>query len=152
MQQADEVYKERVLPGLASCIPILLIYPSIYLVFLPIDTVFGNLLGILATLVGISAIVANSTVLKIDSTSFSAGRAHLGFSEIERIEVIQGESAFAERTSKLDARAYVAIKSSVPKYLKVFLKSTSEDPTPYWLLSTRRPEALKLLLDSKISG
>jgi hypothetical protein len=75
--------------------------------------------------------------------------ARIQIGEIAKTVAIDRNEAFEERTSRLDSRAYLVIKSSVPTYLKIFLKSNPDDQTPYWLVSTRRSTELKKLLDSK---
>jgi hypothetical protein len=45
------------------------------------------------------------------------------------------------RGIRLDARAYLCIRGWLPAGARVILDDP-EDPTPYWLVSSRRPEAL----------
>ena len=47
-----------------------------------------------------------------------------------------------ERGPSLDARAWLSIRGWVDPVVKVTL-ADEKDPTPYWLVSTRRPEDLK---------
>ena len=46
--------------------------------------------------------------------------------------------AFAERGPRLDARAYLVIRGWVRDVVRVPIEDP-QDPTPYWLLSSRRP-------------
>lgn len=144
-----KTFKERVLPSAASFLPPLLIYPSLLLVFLPVNEGLGHLLGSLATLLAISMLVLNAPVILVAKGALTVRKARIDTSEISKIEVIERNEAFEERTSKLDSRAYVLIKSSVPTYVKIFLKSNPDDQTPYWLISTRHPDELRKALDAK---
>ena len=46
---------------------------------------------------------------------------------------------------RLDARAYLCLRGWIPTGVRIAL-ADPQDPTPYWLLSTRRPEALAAAL------
>ena len=46
-----------------------------------------------------------------------------------------------QRGQLLDARAYLLIRGWVDPVLRVEVVD-SDDPTPYWLLSTRHPESI----------
>lgn len=137
------------LPSPASFLPLLLLYPSLLLVFLPINAVFGHLTGALATLIALMTLFLKAPVIFVSEGRLSVRNARIRTSEISKTEVIGASEAFEERTSKLDSRAFVVIKSSVPTYVKIFLKSNPDDQTPYWLVSTRRSTELKKLLDTK---
>ncbi|MEY4018815.1 MAG: hypothetical protein RLZZ590_115 [Actinomycetota bacterium] len=137
------------LPSPASFLPLLLLYPSLLLVFLPINAGFGHLLGALATLLAAFALFLNAPVILVSEGRLSVKNARIQIGEIAKTVAIDRNEAFEERTSRLDSRAYLVIKSSVPTYLKIFLKSNPDDQTPYWLVSTRRSTELKKLLDSK---
>lgn len=137
------------LPSPASFLPLLLLYPSLLLVFLPINADFGHLLGALATLLAVFALFLNAPVILVSEDRLSVNKARIQIAEIAKTVAIDRNEAFEERTSRLDSRAYLVIKSSVPTYLKIFLKSNPDDQTPYWLVSTRRSTELKKLLDSK---
>lgn len=137
------------LPSPASFLPLLLLYPSLLLVFLPINAGFGHLLGALATLLAVFALFLNAPVILVSEGRLSVKNSRLQIGEIAETVAIDRNEAFEERTSRLDSRAYLVIKSSVPTYLKIFLKSNPDDQTPYWLVSTRRSTELKKMLDSK---
>jgi len=61
------------------------------------------------------------------------------------VTIIPKTQQFEELGQKLDARAWLAIQASVKGLIKVEVKDP-EDPTPYWLISTRNPEKLAKLL------
>lgn len=141
-------YRERVLPSAASFLPLLLLYPSLLLVFLPINAGLGHFLGVGATLLAAFMLLQSAPTIGVSEGQLTVRNARIQTSEIARTEVIDRNEAFEERTSRLDSRAYVVIKSSVPTYVKIFLKTNPDDQTPYWLVSTRRSSELKTLLDA----
>jgi hypothetical protein len=52
---------------------------------------------------------------------------------------LDAESMRAARGRSLDARAYLCIRGWLPQGVKVTLRDPA-DPTPYWLISSRRPD------------
>ena len=63
-----------------------------------------------------------------------------------KAEVIEREHQFEELGRNLDARAWLCIQASVKKLVKVELQDPN-DPTPYWLITTRHPEELAALIN-----
>jgi hypothetical protein len=56
-------------------------------------------------------------------------------------EAFSGDEARLERGQRLDARAWLLIRGWVDPVVRVQLVD-ERDPTPYWLISTRRPAAV----------
>lgn len=106
----------------------------------------GHIFGLLGTALVIAFMLSRAPKLEIRGDLFFAGKARIKIADIEKVEVISKRDSFAERTQKLDARAYLLLRSSVPSYIKVYLRANPHDATPYWLISSRKPEVwLKLL-------
>jgi hypothetical protein len=55
------------------------------------------------------------------------------------MEVFRKEEARAQRGVSLDARAWLVITPWVDPVLKITVQDP-EDPTPYWLISCKKPE------------
>lgn len=68
-------------------------------------------------------------------------RASLDRTVIGELTQITQENIFAERGPKLDFRAFTVFQGTVKSAVKIQLNDPS-DPTPYWLISTRRPAQL----------
>jgi hypothetical protein len=58
-----------------------------------------------------------------------------------RVEVLDAERMRQARGPDLDARAYLCLRGWIATGVLVELRDT-EDPTPYWLVSSRRPAEL----------
>jgi hypothetical protein len=56
--------------------------------------------------------------------------------------VHEGADATAERGTRLDARAWLLIRGWVAPVVKIEVID-EQDPTPYWLVSARRPRELE---------
>ncbi len=138
-------YRERVAPKWTSFLPLLLIMPTFWLTFAPINALIGAVIGLLVTATVATLMLVNSPVIEVSDGYLQVGRARMPIKLISGvIEVPKGE-VFAERGPKLDARAYVRLQPSVSGLLRVQIKDKN-DPTPYWLFSSRNPKLLTLKL------
>ncbi len=81
-----------------------------------------------------------SPVIRINE-SFSRGSFEIPLQALGDAEIFTGEEARLERGPRLDARAKLAIRGDIDQVVKIQVVD-SEDPTPYILVSTRRPEEL----------
>jgi len=94
------------------------------------------------TVVAASVFVAYGAArVVVDGQTFRAGRAHIP------VHLLGTPVALDARASRLlagmdaDARAYLLLRPYVKKSVQVPV-ADPEDPTPYWLVSTRQPERL----------
>jgi len=107
---------------------------------LPFGLELGILLAVLvpAGLIGITFGFAS----KIQVTDHLVrGRFRIPLRVMRDFEIFEGEAARLERGPNLDARAQIAIRGDIDKVVKIWL-SDPEDPTPYVLLSSRKPTEL----------
>lgn len=84
-----------------------------------------------------------------EGPTLHAGDAHLPTSVIARTAAIPPSAKQAAMGRQLDPAAYVHNRNWVRPMVLVVLDDP-EDPTPYWLVSTRHPEKLVEVLNSCI--
>jgi hypothetical protein len=85
-------------------------------------------------------------VMKTDRKIFlQVNAASIEASHISSADIITKSAVRIERGPALNARSFRVFQPSVAEMLKVNL-SDARDATPYWLVSTRNPEALKAAL------
>lgn len=70
-----------------------------------------------------------------------AGQAHLPLGVVARAAAVPATAKRAALGRQLDPAAFVQHRSFVPTMVLVVL-ADPEDPTPYWLVSTRHPQRL----------
>lgn len=70
-----------------------------------------------------------------------AGSAHLEVKHLGEVEILHRADYRRRLGVDADARAYLITRPYLDRGVLVHLRDAS-DPTPYWLLSSRRPEAL----------
>ncbi|NEM90266.1 DUF3093 domain-containing protein [Galbitalea soli] len=135
------IYRERLLPGPWVFIMILLLIPASLLVFLPINQTAGVVVAAVLYLGAAGFLVLASPSIAITADEFVAGRARLPLTNVGEVTAYRGAAATKERGPQLDARAWLVIRGWIKPVVKVVVKDES-DPTPYWLISTRDPEAI----------
>ncbi|UVI34612.1 DUF3093 domain-containing protein [Brevibacterium spongiae] len=75
------------------------------------------------------------------------GEAHIDRKFVPRAQAFLGEAARQARGVDLDARAFLKIRPWAKDVVRIDLEDAS-DPTPYWLVSTRRAKELADALNS----
>lgn len=138
-------YRERLWPAWWVWLVTTLVIPAGLLVFLPISLPAALVIAPLLYLGVLALLIATTPVIEVTDTELRAGRARLPRSAIGAVASAQGAEATAERGVRLDARAWLLLRGWVDGVVKVELDDPG-DPTPYWLLSSRRPEELATAL------
>lgn len=131
-------FKEWVIPNWTSFIPLLAIYPTLWLTLLPIDENLGVWLGVIITVVVALLMLAKSARITVDADYLSVASATIERKFIVAVEVVSPEDGFAARGSDLDPTAWIHFQGSVKTMARVIIADPA-DPTPYWLFSTRKP-------------
>jgi Protein of unknown function (DUF3093) len=135
------LFRERLWPSAWMYLASALVIPASILVFLPINLPVGIITGIVLYLVLILLMIAAAPVVTVSETVVTAGRARLPLELAGEVTAHDGEDARQERGPRLDARAWLLIRGWVSGVVRIELLDDS-DPVPYWIVSTRHPEAL----------
>lgn len=105
--------------------------------------------GWLAGLAGATTLIAvalllgwyGSARLAVDDGQLRAGRAHIALARCGAVEVLDPEQTRRAGGAEADARAYLLSRPYIATAIRVTIDDPN-DPTPYWLLSTRHPDRL----------
>ncbi|WP_042393797.1 DUF3093 domain-containing protein [Streptacidiphilus carbonis] len=113
---------------------------------------FGIVPGLLGLVAGAAAAAVllssyGSARIRVVQGLLVAGEARIPVEALGTAHPMDREEAFAWRTRKANARAFMLLRSYIPTALRVDV-TDPQDPTPYLYLSTRAPEALAAALDS----
>lgn len=141
MTSATSTFRERVWPAPWLFLATGLVIPASLLVFLPINLGVG--VGVAAVLYTgcVLLLLLGAPLVEVTETELVAGKARLPLTSVGSAAGYRGADATYERGPGLDARTWLAIRGWVDPVVKVTLDD-DEDPTPYWLISTRRPDEL----------
>ncbi len=95
----------------------------------------------LAGVAGVVALWWTSPVVEVADGELRAGRAHVPASLLGQVTTLDADAMRVQLGPRLDARAYVCLRAWARTGVHVVLEDP-QDPTPYWLVSTRHPQRL----------
>ena len=111
---------------------------------------FDNNVALVAFIIETIAIVyiaiAMRSTITLDSEELRIDRAHIDIKYLGSATVLDSPAMRLLRTRDADPAAYLAIKFWMPKGIKITVVDP-RDPTPYWLITSKRGEELAALLD-----
>lgn len=126
---------------------IALVIPAAALVFLPINQIVGSITGVVLYLACAGLLTLTSPVVTVSADGVSAGRATLPARVIGDVTAYRGAEATLQRGQVLDARAWLVIRGWIDPVVRLEVVDES-DPTPYWIISTRRPTELVAAIEA----
>jgi hypothetical protein len=85
--------------------------------------------------------------VSVDGETFRAGRAHIPLSYVGDVTPLDAEGVRRQAGVDADARAYLLLRPYLKRGVRVDITDPA-DPTPYWLVSCRRPDALVSSLEA----
>jgi hypothetical protein len=132
-------YREKLSPAWWLILAMGLLAPASLLIFFPLSIPVGIAVGLVLWLGSVAVLWVFAPTISIDARGVRAGRARIEHRHLGSVEVFRNDEARAQRGVSLDARAWLVITPWVDPVLKITLLDPS-DPTPYWLLSCKRPE------------
>lgn len=135
------VYREKLWASAWVFLAMALVIPASLMVFWPISAPVGLAVGLVLYAGCAGMLVLASPVVSITGTELVAGRARLPLALLGEVEAYREPEATAQRGIELDARAWLLIRGWIGPVVRLEI-TDPDDPTPYWLVSTRRPEAL----------
>ena len=132
------IYRERLWPAPWLFISTALVIPASLLVFLPINTTAGIVVAIVLYLGIVTILLLSTPAISVTDSEFVAGKARVPLSVVGEVTGWSHDDARLERGQRLDARAYLLIRGWIDPVVRIQLVD-EHDPTPYWLVSSRRP-------------
>lgn len=140
-EDAPPTYAERLWPGALGWLFVLGFagfgFIALRPVSVPAAAAGAALLG--AAAIGVAAWTA--TAVRVHDGELRVGRAHIPATVLGEVEVLDRAGVRAALGPGSDARVYACVRAWIPGAVRVTVVDPS-DPTPAWLVSTRRPQAL----------
>lgn len=144
-------YRERLWPAPWLFLATALVIPASLLVFFPISIPAGVAVAIALYLGCVALLFASSPRIEVADGELRAGRASIPLEHVGSVTAFAREDARAERGPRLDARAWLLIRGWVDPVARVEI-TDPDDPTPYWLVSSRRPAELAAAVERVRGG
>ena len=111
-----------------------------FLVATPLWVALG-LTGLLTALAAALFVAYGAARVTVEGGTFRAGRARIPVALLGAPVALDAPASRRLAGMDADARAYLLLRPYVKRSVQVPV-ADPEDPTPYWLVSTRRPEQL----------
>lgn len=83
----------------------------------------------------------------VQGTTLYAGRAHIGLEHVGDVTALDADGVRRQAGVDADARALLLLRPYVKRGVRIDIADPA-DPTPYWLVSCRRPESLVTALEA----
>lgn len=113
-------------PGVRAWLPYVILLPLVALVLVTLGRVKVSVTG-------------------GDEPELWVGEAHLPLRFIDHVDIIGKQDKRKALGPQLDPAAFLVHRGWVPTLVRVHL-TDPDDPTPYWVISTRHPERLAAVL------
>lgn len=134
-------YRERLWPTPWIYLASLLLIPASILVLAPVSMPAGVVTGIVLYLAVVGTLSITAPVVEVADGRLRAGRAEIALEHTGEAVAADEDQARIERGTGLDARAFLVIRGWVRPVVRIPIVDPG-DPTPYWLVSSRRPNEL----------
>ncbi|MCG2800559.1 MAG: DUF3093 domain-containing protein [Cellulomonas sp.] len=134
-------HDERLWIGPVGWFAVVLAAVSLGAAFAPLNRGLGLAIGAGSLIVISLVVVATTARVQVDGGTMRAGRAQIPVRLLAAPRVLDGPGLATELGPALDARSYACLRSWVRSAVRVDLDDP-QDPTPYWIVSTRHPQAL----------
>ncbi len=134
-------FEERLYPSTGMYLAFSLLSPMVLLAAAPFGWPLAIALGSITLLAVLVLASVLSPLIAVSDERLLAGKMAIPLNVIASAEVISKEDLRSELGPKLDARAQLMIRGDLKTAVKIQI-SDPLDPTPYLVISTRRPQEL----------
>ncbi|MGY4642729.1 DUF3093 domain-containing protein [Cellulomonas sp. URHB0016] len=134
-------YSERLWPGGLAWVLLAVLAGMLGIALVPVDGRTGAAVALLTVAVGSVVLLRTSPTVQVDHGVLRAGTAHVPLAVLGAARALDGDETRAELGPRLDARAHLCHRGWVRTAVRFELLDP-QDPTPYWVVSSRHPDAL----------
>jgi hypothetical protein len=142
---SSPLYTERVVPNFGTFAAVFVLLPSIVIIAEPFDLVIGLVIGSVAVSIIWALLFFRAPRISVTNKELTVARVTISRDLIGEPLAIGKHEIFAERGPNLDPAAHKVFQGSLKTAVKIPIIDP-DDPTPYWLVSTRNPGKLVELL------
>ena len=134
-------YTERLWLGPLGWVLLVVFSAMMAVAFVPLDPRVAALVAVAVLVVGAVLLVGLAPRVEVRDGVLRAGGAHIPVHLLGPAVTLDAEATRAELGPRLDARAHVCLRGWIHTAVRVEVNDP-RDPTPYWVVSTRRPASL----------
>ena len=104
----------------------------------------GRVIAVVVAAVVVPTVVllalAGRTVLRVDATGVHVGSATMSFDDMDSVQALDAPTTRLMLGPQADPAARLFVRGYIRE--SVLIRPLNPEPAPYWLVSTRRPDAV----------
>ncbi|WP_370523981.1 DUF3093 domain-containing protein [Cellulomonas sp. APG4] len=141
------LHRERLWPGPLGWSLVLGFAVLVTISLHPVRPAVAYVVGAASLAAGAAVAVRTAAVVEVRDGELRAGPAHIPVALLGPARVLDKDGVRAALGPGSDARTFAVLRAWVPGAVHVEVADQA-DPTPAWLVSSRRPEALRSALEA----
>lgn len=147
---ASTTYSERLHVPLRWWVQSTMLLASLWLAFVVAmpGWAAGTATGLLVLVTATLLVWFGSARVLVRDGELHVGRAHIALDLLGAAEPLDAEQTRRVHGVDADARAYLVTRPYLKRSVRIEVNDPA-DPTPYWLVSTRHPEALAAAVSAR---
>lgn len=134
-------FRERLWPSVTFFLILLLIIPAMTVLLMPQSLELGIVVGVISYALLVIVFTLMSRRIDVHGSSLTAGHATIDVQHLGEMTPLDPHDLRISIGHRADARAFLMVSGWVKTGVKVAI-TDPEDPTPYWIITTRKPEEL----------
>lgn len=143
----DGTYRERLWPSPWLMIALLLFIPAVTLTVTPISATLALPIAFSVYLIIAGTLTIMSPRIELSDGQLSAGSARIPVKLLGEITRLDDQALRRTIGPDADARAYLVVRGYIHRAVRIEIADEA-DPTPYWVITTRRPQSLAAALEA----
>ncbi len=137
------LFKERLFPKWWVWLAITTVVGGVAVAYaFALGSAAGWLLFAIGILMAFVGLLVSTPRITVTDSSIRAGRATLPCRWIGKVSALDQPTSDAARTTQADPSAHMLLRTLAAPRVVIMEVTDPEDPHPYWLISSRKPEQL----------
>ncbi|WP_313814222.1 DUF3093 domain-containing protein [Glutamicibacter sp.] len=138
-EASNVLFHEKIWPSFGSWMWPVLISATGGVAFAPVNVALGWTVGFVLMIALATIMILRVPSIEVTNDMVTVGRASIERKYIGQVIGYRGDEAFKQRGQKLHGLAYMLLRGYLDAVVRLEVID-ERDSTPYWLVSTRRPE------------
>lgn len=135
-------FRERLVPGFGLYLALLLLIPAVMLTLTPLSSTWALPVAIALYVLIAGSFAALAPRVEVADGILTAGSAQIPVALLGDCESLDRESLRRAIGPGLDARSYLLVRGYIHSGVRIAVADPA-DPTPYWIITSRRPQELQ---------
>ncbi len=134
-------FRERLAPGIGLYTALLLLIPAVMLTVTPLSGTWALPVAIGLYVVIVASLFLMAPTVEVRNGTLRAGSAHIPVRMLGSAEALDREALRLALGPGLDARSFLLVRGYIHSGVRLSVLDP-QDPTPQWIITTRKPQDL----------